>query len=113
LFVAGQFDEAIPEFQLARADPRNRMACNLFIGRCFFEQKLYGPAVDVLKGLLTAAEGAPEEINKEVNYWLGRAYEGNAATNEATEVYNRIIQWDYNYRDVRKRLEHVRGQGTS
>jgi tetratricopeptide (TPR) repeat protein len=109
LFVAGKFDEAIPEFQAARADPRSRAACNLFIGRCFHEKGRYGPAVDVLKDLIKTHEGAgDDEVTKETYYWLGRSYEAAGKIEEATTAYNQIIQWDYNFRDVRKRIDDLR-----
>ncbi len=108
LFSAGLFDEAIPEFQAARADPKNRKAANLFIGRCFYEKQHHGPAVDVLKQLLANHESTGDDISKEASYWLGRAYEGSGKVDEALEVYNQIIQWDYNFRDVRNRIDELR-----
>lgn len=108
LFKAGMFDEAIPEFQAARADPRNRKASNLFIGRCFYEKQHYGPAVDVLKQLLSSHETSGDDISKEASYWLGRAHEGAGKIDDALQVYNQIIQWDYNYRDVRSRIDALR-----
>ncbi len=108
LFNAKQFDEAIPEFQGARADPKNRLACNLFIGRCFFEKSHYGPAIDVLKGLAANQEGTGDEVSKEIHYWLGRSHEESGKHAQAVEIYNQIIQWDYNYRDVRTRIEQLR-----
>ncbi len=110
LFKASQFDDAIPEFQQARADPRNRAACNLFIGRCFFEKAHYGPAVDTLKDLVSGYQGTGDEISKEVYYWLGRSYEADGTVKEAMVAYNQIIQWDYNFRDVRDRIEKLRQQ---
>jgi len=102
------FDEAIPCFQEARLDPRNRMACNLFTGRCFFEKKLYGPAIDVLTTLSKEHEGRGDETSKEIYYWLGRAFEADGRNESAAETYNQLIQWDYNYRDVRERIQKVR-----
>lgn len=112
LFVSGLFDEAIPAFQAARADPRNRTACNLFIGRCFFERGHYGPAVDVLKDLIQSHEGSgDDEITKEIHYWLARSYEEAGKIEDAVKAYNQIIQWDYNFRDVRKRIDDLREKG--
>ena len=48
---------------------------------------------------------------KEVKYWLGRSYEAEGRTEEALATYNQIIQADYNYRDVRGRIESVREAG--
>ncbi len=111
LFTAGEFDEAIPQFQAARADPKNRRTANLFIGRCFFEKGHYGPAVDVLKQLLETHETTGDDVGKEIAYWLARSYECDKKTDQAVEVYNDIIQWDYNFRDVRDRIDALREQG--
>lgn len=109
LFVSGKFDDAIPEFQAARADPRNRSACNLFIGRCFHEKGHHGPAVDVLKDLIRDYEGSgDDDVTKEVYYWLARSYQADGKIEEAMAAYNQIIQWDYNFRDVRKRIDDMR-----
>ena len=35
LVKAGRFDDAIPLFQAARADPKNRPACGMNLGGCF------------------------------------------------------------------------------
>ncbi|MBN1341120.1 MAG: tetratricopeptide repeat protein [Phycisphaerae bacterium] len=108
LFSASEFDEAIPQFQAARTDPKNRKAANLFIGRCFFEKGHYGPSVDVLKQLAGSHEGGGDDVGKEVMYWLGRSHEADGKEKEAVDAYNQIIQWDYNYRDVRDRIDEIR-----
>jgi len=113
LFAAGHYDEAIPCFQEARIDPRNRTACNLYTARCFFEKGLYPPAIDTLTSLIKGYEGTGDDLAKEMHYWLARAYEAEGKDPEAMETYNQIIQWDYNYRDVRERIEQIRRRGTT
>jgi tetratricopeptide (TPR) repeat protein len=113
LFAAGHYDEAISCFQEARIDPRNRTACNLFTARCFFETKQYQPATDVLVALARDYEGRGDEVSKEIQYWLARACEADGGITQAKEAYNQLIQWDYNYRDVRQRLEQIRQQDKS
>ncbi len=110
LFASGHFDEAIPCFQEARIDPRNRIACNLFTGRCFYEKGLYAAAVDTLVALAKEYEGRGDETSKEIWYWLGRSHEADGRASEALEAYNQLIQWDYNYRDVRQRISNLRQQ---
>jgi tetratricopeptide (TPR) repeat protein len=110
LFAAGHYDEAIPCFQEARADPKSRNACNLYTARCFFEKNLYAPAVDVLVTLIKGYEARGDDFCKEMYYWLGRSHEADGKVPHALEAYNQIIQWDYNYRDVRNRIERLREQ---
>ena len=69
--------------------------------------------MDTLKDLVSGYQGTGDEISKEVYYWLGRSYEADGTVAEAMASYNQIIQWDYNFRDVRDRIEKLREQSAS
>lgn len=105
LFQAGRYDEAIPLFQAARIDPKNRAECGLYLGRCFFKKTYYSQAVDMLREARDAYEFSDDDLAKEMAYYLGRAYEATGETESARKVYGQILQVDYNYRDVRARLD--------
>ncbi|MFQ5494036.1 MAG: tetratricopeptide repeat protein [Phycisphaerae bacterium] len=104
-FRASRFDEAIPLFQAARADPKNRAACGLYLGRCFFRKGYQAQAVSALTDALQSYEYDDDDLAKEMNYWLGRAQEASGKAEAARETYGRILQMDYNFRDVRARME--------
>lgn len=110
LFHGRNFDEAIPVFQEARNDPRTRAQCSLYLGRCFHEKQYFDQAADVLTEAIDALERQGDELSKEMHYWLGMAYEGAQRFAEARKVYGQILQWDYNYRDVRERMDNLRGK---
>lgn len=110
-FRAGQVDEAIPMFQSARSDPKNRAACGLFLGRCFYKKGYNSQAISTLGETISEYEYKDDETAKSLNYWLGRAQEAEGNTTEAEKTYGNLLQMDYNYRDVRARLDGLRQAG--
>lgn len=112
LFRAGRHDDAIPVLQEARNDPKIRSMCNLHIGRCFFEKGYHSQAVDTFKEAIRSHEPPDDDLGKDLNYRLGRAFEANGQKEDALKTYGQIIQWDYNYRggEVRKRIDDLKSQ---
>ena len=104
-FQAGRFDEAIPLFQVARSDPRNRAACGAYLGRCFFRKGYQDQAIPTLQDAIAAHDCSDDEMAKSLLYWLGRAEEAASKTENARKTYGKILQLDYNYGDVRARLD--------
>lgn len=105
LFRAGRFDDAIPLFQAARADPKNRTACALFLGRCFYRKDFHAQAIQALEEGLEEHEFDDDELAKSMFYWLGRAQQDAGKLKDARKSYGKVLQLDYNYKDVRARLE--------
>jgi tetratricopeptide (TPR) repeat protein len=103
-FKAGRFDEAIPLFQSARNDPKNRAACGLYLGRCFFRKGYPVEAIATLEEAVAGLEITDDDLAKNMLYWLGRALEEAGRISEARSTYGRLLQLDYNYKDVRARL---------
>jgi tetratricopeptide (TPR) repeat protein len=104
LFQARRFDEAIPLFQQARSEPKVRYVCTLHLGRCFFEKGLFAQSTGILKEAVDAYELTEDETAKELNYWLARSLESEGKVEDAHKVFGKLVQIDYNYRDVRDRL---------
>lgn len=104
-FNAGQYDDAIPMFQAARTDPKNRTACGMYLGRCFFRKGYHSQAISGLKEAIEGYEFNDDELAKQMRYWLGRALEAGGDTDAAKKTYGEILTVDYNYRDVRVRLD--------
>lgn len=108
LFAARQFDEAIPYFQTARADGKVRVQADLFLGRCFFEKGFGAQAIGTLGRAVESYEIPDDQNGKELRYWLARSYELEKNPVQARETYGQILQLDYQFRDVRDRLEQLR-----
>jgi tetratricopeptide (TPR) repeat protein len=111
LFRAGRFDDAIPLFQTARTDPKNRTACALYLGRCFFRKEYYSQAVTTLQAGLASHEFSDDELAKSMLYWLGRSEEAAGQHAAARETYGKILEMDYNYKDVRAKIDALPREG--
>jgi tetratricopeptide (TPR) repeat protein len=108
-FLAGKFDDAIASLQQARRDPKNRLRAMNMLGMAFFKKQWYSEAADTLA---EALEGEVSEARaKELRYNLGQVYEAMEEAEKALEQYSEVAQIDYNYRDVRERIEKLRGGG--
>lgn len=104
-FDAGRFDEAIPLLQASRSDPKNKAACSMYVGRCFFRKGYHGQAVSALRAALEEHKFNDDDFAKETQYWLARAYQGDRDISSARDAYGKILQLDYNFRDVRARMD--------
>ena len=108
LFSARKHDEAIPCFQTARADPKTRTACLLYLGRCFYEKAYYPEAIATLEEGKAGHESPDDDVARELLYWLGRAQADGGQTEVALKTLGTLLQVDYNFKDVRARMENLR-----
>lgn len=110
-FEAGRFDEAIPLLQSARSDPKNRARCGCYLGRCFLRKGYYAQGITALDEALEDHEFSDDDLAKEMFFWLGRAQEAAGEVEAARATYGKILQLDYNYRDVRVRMDGLPAPG--
>jgi len=103
-----RYDDAIPYFQAARKDPKHKIMAMNKIGLCFFVKGWFADAIDTLKEAVEIYEIKDNDIAKDLRYNLARAYEQNGNTAEALELYRRIAQIDFAYKDVRARINRLR-----
>jgi tetratricopeptide (TPR) repeat protein len=108
LFRARRFDDAIPLLQQGRGEPKVRHLCALYLGRCFFEKGFHSQAVSILREAISQYDLTEDETAKDLNYWLGRALAEDGKVDEARGVFSGLMQIEYNYRDVRDRIEQLR-----
>ena len=104
LYDSGNVDEAIPELQGAKQDPRRKSDAGYWLGQCFVKKKIYKLAVrefEAAREELFEMEG----LKKDITYMLGRIYEQAKKTDKAIAEYMAISEVDFNYRDVTQRLE--------
>jgi len=110
LIRSKRYDDAIPLFQEAQKDPRRKIAAMNKIGLCFFMKGWYADAVDVFNRSIEAYEIKDDNVAKELRYNLGRAYEEQNETEKALEIYRRLAQLDFAYKDVSQRVDKLRGK---
>ena len=106
-----KYDEAIPLFQEAQKDPRHKISTMDKIGLCFFYKGWYADAIDIFTQAIDAYDIKDDGVAKELRYNLARSYEQKGETEKALEIYRKIAQLDFAYRDVRRRVDKLRGQG--
>ena len=103
-----RYNEAIPLFQEAQKDPRRKISAMDKIGSCFFMKGWYADAVDVFARAIDAYEIKDDGLAKELRYNLARAYEEQGQKEKALDVYRRIAQLDFGYKDVSARVDRLR-----
>jgi tetratricopeptide (TPR) repeat protein len=105
----GRFDEAIPLFQEAQRDPRRKIASMDKIGLSFFMKGWYADAIDVFTRAIDSYEIKDDGVAKELRYNLARAHEAQGDGEKALELYRKIAQLDFAYKDVHQRIDKLRG----
>ncbi len=105
-FLCGQYDDAIASLQQAERDPRRALRARGLIGQAFTKKGMYTEAAETFERALQAE--MIEEQAKELRYFLGDVYQTMGRLADAQKQYSMVVQVDYNYRDVRERLEAIR-----
>ena len=103
-----QYDEAIPLFQEAQRDPRHKISAMNKIGLCFFLKGWFADAIDVFNRTIESYEIKDDSTAKELRYNLARSYQEQGDAEKALEIYRKIAQLDFGYKDVRKRVDELR-----
>lgn len=103
-----RYDEAIPLFQESQRDPRRKIVSMNKIGLCFFLKGWFSDAVDVFTRAIESYEIKDDNIAKELQYNLARAYQERGDTDKALEMFRKIAQIDFAYQDVSQRVDKLR-----
>ncbi len=106
-----QYDDAIPLFQDAQRDPRNKISAMDKTGLCFFMKGWFADAIDIFTQAIKSYELKDDDIAKELRYNLGRAYQQQGDVEKALEIFRKIAQLDFAYKDVRQRIDELRKTG--
>jgi tetratricopeptide (TPR) repeat protein len=111
LIKAQQFDKAIPMFQESQKDPRLKVASMDKIGLCFLLKGWQEDAIDIFEKALESCINKESAIAKDIRYNLARAYEEYSQPGKALELYRKIAQTDFSYKDVGQRIDFLRKNG--
>jgi tetratricopeptide (TPR) repeat protein len=111
LLKSKRFDEAIPLFQEAQKDPRLRVAAMDKAGLCFLLKGWNDDAIDLFKEAVKQCPGQENALAKDIRYNLARAYEASGQTDQALEIYRKLAQMDFNFKDVSQRIDKLRSKG--
>jgi len=110
LVLNKQYDDAIPLFQEAQKDPRHKISAMNKIGLCFFMKGWFADTIDIFTQAIAAYEIKDDGIAKELRYNLARSYQEQGDAEKALEIYRKIAQLDFAYKDVRQRIDKLRSK---
>jgi tetratricopeptide (TPR) repeat protein len=103
-----RYDDAIPMLQDSQKDPRHKISSLSKIGLCFFGKGWYSDAIDIFLRAIDEHESNDDSMAKELRYNLARSYEEQGELDKSLDIYRRLAQLDFSYRDVRKRVDNLR-----
>ena len=106
--LAGRFDDAIGNLQQASNDPRRRLQALNALGMAFGKKGYLREAAETYQRALQG--DVPELRTKELLYNLGDVQEKMEELDGARDAFSQLAQIDYQYKDVRERLEAIRGR---
>lgn len=105
-FLSAKLDDSIASFQAAARDPHRHVSAMTYLGQAFAKKGWLREAVETFRRALESEMS--EERQKELRYFLGDALEQSAELEGARGEFSKVAQLDYNFKDVRDRLEGVR-----
>jgi TolA-binding protein len=105
-----KYDEAIPLFQESQRDPRHKISAMNKIGLCFFMKGWFTDAIEVFTRAIESYEIKDDSIAKELLYNLARCYQELGNDEKALEIYRRIAQFDFAYKDIRQQIDKLRNK---
>ena len=101
----GKCDEAIASLQQAQRDPRNHLKAMNCLGQAFEVKGWLREARETYNRAMETEMS--EDRAKELRYRLGSVLEKMGETTGAREQFSAVAQIDYNYKDVRERLDAI------
>lgn len=107
-FLSGKYDDAIGLMQQAQRDPRRHVSALNYLGQSFAKKQWYQEAAETYERALEAE--IPESRKKEIYYNLADMYEKVGKLDKAEGLFSDLAQMDYNFRDVRNRVDQIRSR---
>ena len=103
-----QYDQAIPLFQEAQKDPKLHLLAMDKSGLCFLLKGWYEDAIDIFQKAIKHCPTEESPVAKDIKYNLARTYEASGQKKEALELYRKLAQLDFSYKDVGQRIDILR-----
>jgi serine/threonine protein kinase len=99
------YDACIKALQKVTPEDREFRKAAFLLGRIFAEQGLHTLAADKFQAALDG-----EDVNDDtvlIHYSLALAHEGNMRPRDALPVYQKIVAYDYSYKDALSRMKAI------
>lgn len=114
-YQAGQFEDAIGNFQEATREPKSRSQAHLFLGRCFVKKQWMDEAMSTIEKGLEQHPEPDDAVGKELRYDLmtvkiavAKEKQDAELAKEAQSLASELLQTDINYKDIRQKMDAVR-----
>ncbi|MEM6505291.1 MAG: tetratricopeptide repeat protein [Planctomycetota bacterium] len=114
-YQAGQFEDAIGNFQEATREPKSRSQAHLFLGRCFMKKGWMDEAMSTIERGLEQHADPDDVVGKELRYDLlvvmtevAKEKKDLEVAKKAQAVASELLQTDINYKDIREKMDIVR-----
>ena len=114
LYEIGEYEEAMGCLQLAKDEPKMRVAAAHMLGRCFAVASWHSEAVGEFKDALAALDVTTQDREQDIKYDLmlslieiARADRNAQAARDAAEICSAILRNDISYRDIRQRRKDL------
>jgi len=104
----GLDDDSIKLLQQVASDSADFSAASSLLGDIFCSRGKHSLAIKKLRHAI--GESDLDNENRDVYYRLATAYEAADEFREAVDLYEKILTFDYHYKDVEKRLEAARSK---
>ena len=105
-FLAGKYDEAIGSFQQAQREPRRALRAIIYLGQAFAKKGWLPEAAQTLEKALAQELTQGQEMD--LRYALGDVLEQMGKLEQALENFSKAAMMDFNYKDVRLRVDALR-----
>lgn len=113
---AQMFDEAIASFQGAKNDPKSRSEANYHLGLCYGKKEWLDESVEAFEAAMDGHQFEDDRLGKEIRYELmlslaraAKAENSIDKAEKAQKIASNLLQIDINYRDIREKIDVVRG----
>ena len=103
LFGNGDFDGALPHFQLAQRNANVRLDAILYLGRSYSRKGFHDLAIEQFSSLKNEIQ-IMDERKKEAIYELGCCFESMGSPEKAIEEYKLVYSADISFRDVSEKI---------
>jgi Flp pilus assembly protein TadD len=103
LFGDGDYDGALPHFQLAQRNAKVRLDAILYLGRSYSRKGFHDLAVEQFSSLKKEIQ-IMDERKKEAIYELGCCFESMGSPEKAIEEYKLVYSADISFRDVSDKI---------
>jgi len=104
-FLSGDLDSAIASFQQAQRDPKRHIAAMNYLGQAFAGKEWFREAAETYEKVLQTEMS--EERGKELRYSFADVLEKMGELQRARDQLSIVAQADFNYKDVRQRMENI------